>query len=262
MSGFDAFLNKVLERPMPNSSIGRIRTLAKELAEGAAEEIWPSYLSVNAGRSGPGEEPSSYVYRYDFDDANLLQYIKRRWNDEHPKMSLLADNGYVEIDFNNRYIAGYKLTRESFALLDDVEPATIFISYRRRESSALALLVLARLKEVGLNAFVDLTIEPGQDWQQHLKQQIFQRDYFVLLLGPNSLTSEVVHQEIAWALESKSVILPLWHNGFVYESGKTVVSPEIDRMLTTTHTIRVMEESALAYNNALTELLNRFGVTP
>ena len=28
------------------------------------------------------------------------------------------------------------------------------------------------------------------------------------------------------------------------------------------HTIRVLEESAVGYNNALVELLNRFGVTP
>jgi hypothetical protein len=33
-------------------------------------------------------------------------------------------------------------------------------------------------------------------------------------------------------------------------------------MLRTTHTIRVLEESALGYNNAIVELLNRFGVTP
>jgi hypothetical protein len=32
--------------------------------------------------------------------------------------------------------------------------------------------------------------------------------------------------------------------------------------LASRHTIRVLEESALAYNNAIIELLNRFGVTP
>lgn len=34
------------------------------------------------------------------------------------------------------------------------------------------------------------------------------------------------------------------------------------QLLNTRHTIRVLEESALAYNNAIVELLNRFGITP
>ncbi|MBC7872003.1 MAG: toll/interleukin-1 receptor domain-containing protein, partial [Chitinophagaceae bacterium] len=212
--------------------------------------------------SGPGAETGTYVYIYDFDAPELVDYIKRRWNDTYPKMSLLVDNGYSEIDLNNRFIAGYKLTKSAFDLLEAVEPASIFISYKRRESSAFALLVLARLKEHSLNAFVDLTIQPGDNWQKHLKEQIQKRDYFVLLLSKTSLESEVVHQEIQWAMESGSAILPIWHGGFIYKSGEFTVPPEVDHLLNTTHTVRVLEESALAYNNAIIELLNRFGITP
>jgi hypothetical protein len=57
-------------------------------------------------------------------------------------------------------------------------------------------------------------------------------------------------------------IIPIWHNGFVYKPGAWNVSAQVDTALSKTHTIRVIEESALGYNNALVELLNRFGVMP
>jgi len=262
MPDFDAFLTKMLQRPLPSSAISRVRVLAKELAEGAVEEVWPSYLSVNRANSHPDPETGQYIIIYEMDDPNLRAYFKQRWDDNAPKLSLLVDNGYLQTDITNRYIDGYKLIKPAFDLLEAVEPASIFISYKRRESSAFALLVLARLKEHSLNAFVDLTIQPGDNWQTHLKEQIQKRDYFVLLLSKTSLDSQVVHQEIQWALESGSAILPIWHGGFVYKSGDFTVPPEIDHLLNTTHTIRVLEESALAYNNAIIELLNRFGITP
>ncbi len=43
---------------------------------------------------------------------------------------------------------------------------------------------------------------------------------------------------------------------------RNIVTPEIDAALNNTHTIRVLEESASAYNTAIVELLNRFGITP
>jgi ADP-ribosylglycohydrolase len=52
--------------------------------------------------------------------------------------------------------------------------------------------------------------------------------------------------------------MPIWHNGFVYRPEEwSQLPPEVSRVLGTTHTIRVLEESALAYNNAIVELLNR-----
>ena len=69
-------------------------------------------------------------------------------------------------------------------------------------------------------------------------------------------------EEIEWAKAAGAIMLPVWHNGFVYRSSDWNLPPEIDHILGTTHTIRVLEESALAYNNALVELLNRFGITP
>ncbi len=125
-----------------------------------------------------------------------------------------------------------------------------------------ALLVLSRLKAFDLDAFLDMSIRPGDNWHAYIKEQIHQRDYLVLLLGKASLDSDYVKQEISWAIEAGAEIIPIWHNGFEYKEGEFDLPPEIQKVLRSNHSIRVLEESALAYNNAIVELLNRFGVTP
>jgi len=149
---------------------------------------------------------------------------------------LLFTRGYLTPtkDLYDR-VDGVQLLAPAFELLDETEPANVFISYKRSESSALALLVLARLKEIGLQPFVDMSIEPGSNWRDFLKERIDASDYVVVLIG---------------------------HNGFQYRTADWQLLPDIDRLLSDTHTIIVQTESAGGYNAALTELANRFGFTP
>ena len=249
MADFDAFMEQVKQRALPNNPMARVRVLAKELAEGAVEGVWGYTIST---------------FRGQVNDRQPALYLQERWGDQLPNLGLLLGSGYIQetLDPYNK-VNGFRLTEKAFALVEEGEPADVFISYRRKDSSAFALLVLARLKAAGLNAFVDMTIQPGDNWQTHLKEQIQRRDYFVLLLGKESLSSEVLHQEVLWALEANASIVPIWHNSFVYRPEEWASLPqEIAHVLSTTHTIRVLEESALAYNNAIVELLNRFGITP
>jgi hypothetical protein len=230
----DEFIEKMCQRHLPQNQMARVRTLAKEMAEGVLEGVW--------GNSVYGDE--------------FAAYLSKRWKSNAPPLHILAANGYIEHEMSPAPIAA------AYALVELTEPSTIFISYKRSESSAFALLVLARLKQGGLEPFLDLALEPGEDWQAGLKNRIQSRDYFVWILGPTSLQSEVVNKEIQWALEGGLAIIPIWHGGFKYNPAEWNLSPEIDRALQHTHTIRVIEESALAYNNAIVELLNRFGITP
>jgi hypothetical protein len=249
MADFDAFMQQVTQRVLPNNSMARVRVLAKELAEGAVEGMWGYSIST---------------FRGQVNDRQPALYLEERWGDQLPNLGLLLGSGYIEETTDSfNQISGFRLTEKAFDLVEEGEPADVFISYRRKDSSAFALLMLARLKAAGLNAFVDMTIQPGDNWQTHLKEQIQKRDYFVLLLGKESLSSEVLHQELQWALEAGANIMPIWHNGFVYRPEDWSRLPqEVAQVLGTTHTIRVLEESALAYNNAIVELLNRFGITP
>lgn len=244
---FEDFMQRTLQRALPVNSMARVRVLAKEFAEGAAEELW-----------------GSAVYRAFREDVYpmgevLGQYLERRWAAKQPGAHLLISNGYLhQIESS----ALYGLTKAAFDLIEEVEPARIFISYRRKDSSAFALLTLARLKMAGFEPFLDLALQPGDDWEKGLRERISKFEYLIALLGQETLSSEICQKEITWALEAGLHIIPIWHNGFEYKSGAWDVSLSVDKALSKTHTIRVIEESALGYNNAIVELLNRFGVTP
>jgi hypothetical protein len=250
-----AFLDKVKLRELPKHPMARIRTLAKEMAEGAAENLWGVELGVFHFPEYDDEQGKVYLPN----STNMQEYLLVRWGSfrEYPSIVLLGQNGYVTIDRNY-----FTLTKAAFDLIDVVEPATIFISYKRSESSALALLVLARLKQAGLNAFVDLSLVPGANWRTELKERIQKSDYLIALLGKETLKSDVVETEILWAMDAKTKIIPIWHGGFKASGEMTETTGEIAKLLQETHTIRVLEESALGYNNAMVELLNMFGVTP
>lgn len=251
------YIAQVTQRAMPKNPMARVRTLAKELAEGATEELWGTTITIYYGREG---EDTDKIFSNR--NENLDAYFVARWQRKPPWMSLLEKNGYLTITQQSRFGVDMDITKAAFDLLEEVEPSTAFISYRRADSSALALLVLARMKAEGLDAFLDLSITPGDNWHTHIKEQVQKRDYLILLLGQDTLSSDVVKQEIEWALDSGATIIPLWHNHFKYDGNHWNLSPRVHNLLSNTHTIRVLEESALAYNNAIVELLNRFGVTP
>ena len=260
---FEQFMDRVMQRPLPQNAMARVRLLARELAEGAALGLWDAGISH---------------FRGAINDRPVLKYRLRRWDgiqpDEledfsqqinyttaAPDLSLLVRNGYLEVAPNNANF--YLLTRAAFDLVEETEPANIFISYRRKDSSAFALLLLARLKAEGLEPFLDLALVPGEDWRAGLKERLQSYDYFIVLIGQETLTSDVVLEEIAWALEAGLIMIPIWHNGFAYRREDwPKLPPMIDEMLRTRHTIRVVEENPLYYNSAVVELLNRFGVTP
>ncbi|MBK8031224.1 MAG: TIR domain-containing protein [Chloroflexi bacterium] len=245
---FSVFLEQVLQRSLPLDPIARIRILAKELAEGAVNELWyPTIISYDETGT-----------KLDIQSQDLKSYFEKRWYKTQPSFSLLLRYGYLDERAN-----AIRLTKQAFDLLEEIEPAKVFVSYSRTVSSAFALLIAAQLKNHGINAFVDMSIQPGDDWHAHLKEQVEKREYFVLLLGgKQSVESPYVQGEIKWALQSNSVIIPIWHNRFEYKSGDFDVSPEIDNLLSMKQAIPVLSESASGYNTALVQLLNRFGITP
>lgn len=246
---FQPWLDQVCARPLPANPMARVRLLAKELAEGAVVGVW---------------SPDIRTFRGEIMVSEMRLYFETRWGESLPNILLLIANGYLEneksdVPTQTPYLV---ITQRAFDLLEEAEPAQIFISYRRSESSAFALLVLARLKMAGLAPFLDLSLTPGEDWQEGLRERIRAYNALIVLLGPQTLKSEVVLQEIGWAIDAGLTIIPVWHGSFQYRSGEWDVPLKVDRALSATHTIRVTEESALGYNNAVVELLNRFGVTP
>ena len=195
-----------------------------------------------------------------FDGDNLEKFFCKRWGNkdlEHT-IELLEAHGYLE-----KGRGEYSLTRSAFDLLQETDPYNIFISYRRLDSSALALLVLARLKEHDLVPFVDMALEAGGNWHADLEDRIKGCDYFIILLGEVTLESEMTVKEIGWAVESERMIIPIWHSGFDIKCKKWVDVPaNVMSAIQQTNAIIVHDESASGYNMAIVELLNRFGITP
>lgn len=265
---FEGWLAQVSQRVLPNDRIERIRTFARELADGVLEEFWRSD-PLNEHIRTNQSEGSVAAFIQDFRSfskdeiisvrnenrraQNILRYLGERWDFNCPTQDTMQATGYFK---------GVTLSQLAFELINETPLVTIFVSYKRSESSAFALLILSRLKAAGLEPFLDLALVPGENWHAGLKERIEKYDTFILILGKETLKSPYVLKEIGWAIEAGLEIIPIWHNGFEYKPTDWNLPPDLDHVLSNNHTIRVLEESALAYNNAIVELLNRFGVTP
>lgn len=255
MNDVGAFVQRVIQRPLPSDSMGRIRTLAKELAEGAAEGLWEIAIAYETTET---DTFGGYKYISNaFKSGSVNFYLAQRWNNSFPDFRLLEVNGLI-----GRSAGGIYLEKAAFDLIAETEPVSAFISYRRMVSSAFAMFILTRLKMAGLDAYLDLAIPAGDDWESRIKSEVTKRDYFVLLVGEGTLESAVLQKEITWAVESGATIIPIWHPGFTFESGKDDVPDNINEVLRTRNAIRVFDESALGYHTALVALLNRFGIAP
>lgn len=245
MSDLDKFLEERVKSPIPSGDVAKVKLMAKEFALGVHKQLWDECITHKPHR-GPDHE-------------NLKVYFEKRWKDknfEHA-IDLLKHHGYVYLD------KFYKLGQAAFELLDETEPYNVFISYRRSESSALALLVNTKLKEHSLVPFVDMALEAGGNWHAELEGRIRDCDYFIVLLGKETLASGMTVKEIEWAIQYGKKVIPVWHSGFCLSSDKwNDVDSKVKDAIKQTNAIRVIEESASDYNRAIVELLNRFGITP
>lgn len=256
----EEFVAQVTKRELPANPMAQIQTLARELAEGAANRLWPITFDglaiFNEGRLA--NRPQEQLIR---------RYLDARWQLDNESLgqlfNLLIANGYLTYAREpERFVLDYTISKEAFDLLHTAQAAQIFISYKRTESSAFALLVANVLRNAGLEPFVDIQLKVGDAWRAELKYSVETADYLILLLGKETLKSEVTLEEITWAIDAGTIVIPIWHNQFAFNAAEWAMIPAtIQQTLNDAHAIRVTEENPLAYNTALTELLNRFGVT-
>lgn len=257
--------NPLTDDPIPDGMLQRIHAFARDLAFGAASGAWSGEFFVF--HTAPGEEwqPAGGYEAL----QERLKPLTRKWWGAMPRSSLLTAYGYLERVETREVASGDQrdtvvLTPKAFELLERAAPASVFISYRRRESSAFALLVLARMKAVGLSPFLDMQdLEPGDEWHARLKDEIEAREHCVVLVGPTTLESAHVRTEIVWALAAGKHLIPIWHNHLTQnviaraEEDHPELAPFLERQA-----IVVEPEAPSGYDNAVVQLLNRFGYTP
>jgi hypothetical protein len=257
---FERFMERILQRTPPHheSPVAQVRTLAREIAEGAYYGMWgPSFVEFRPTYQGKNQT-RVYDNKGNFISTEITLYLYKRWNGNYPNLELLEINNYIRIRND-----GFEIKKSAFDLVRDPEKISAFISYHRPESSALALLVRARLKAAGLgDTFLDMNIPGGDDLEEHIKTEIEKRKDFILLIGKNTLSSIYVLEEIRLARLGTKRIIPIWHNEYEHKTGELGLEAEIDEYISKNNAIRVLEESALGYENAIIQLLNQFGITP
>jgi hypothetical protein len=245
------------EDPIPDVSVAKVRAFVKDMAYGALYGGWSAELVIGDATHGKNLTPLNIKNRV------IFNALVTKWQKEAPDVSLLIAFEYLDFVEREGAIVRYRLTSKAFLLLEQPSPASIFISYRRSESSAFALLLLARFKTLGLEPFLDMSIEAGDDWRERLEGEVTSREYFIVLIAPTTLESPYVRQEIGWALAAGAQAIPVWHNGFSDELVSQFQESyrELELFLDK-QAIRVDQENALAYEGAIIQLLNRFGFTP
>jgi hypothetical protein len=234
-----------LQQPRPDDPVQKIHDYARDLAYLALQSKMSAEIQVGArGWSG---DPR---YEADNDSPELASFRAKWWESDWfagPDYGLLASYQYMTICETNAYL----LAAPAFALLD--KPArkpTVFISYRRKDSSAFALLIEARLRLVGVDSiFIDKHIQAGDTWHDRLETVIAECEQFICLVGPGTLESSVIADEIRAAVAAGSRIISIWHQG-------QTMDERTPAELRKRHAILVSGESARDYETAISELLN------
>jgi len=264
-------MSSPLDQPVPETKVRRAESFAKELAwlheQGSYGVRFYYFNQIDLqdnveywglGSSDLKETPTSPP-----------DILKNRWTrDLLPSPELLQEFGYLShvggdvflhMTGQEEYAQVYRLTPKAFKLLErSIGTYEVFISYRRRESSALALLIQARLNLVGNNhVFVDHLLELGGDWRTELEEKIRESDYFIVLVGTNTFKESPgrtnwMKRELEIAMDSNSRIVPIW----LPSAKRNKTTPKIigDRQ-----DLKVQRKTAEGYDTAIRKLLNHMG---
>ena len=256
-------MDNPLEQNLPDDPIERIHTMARDLAYGVSRGLWGTNFTVERMHSNEQWMNWSNVQN---GPVNFDEYMTKKWADNPPSAYVMLSFGYF-IEFEQK--DGYLLTAKAFDLLaKPTAPPSVFISYARRQSSALALLIEARLKleDRNLRAFIDKDIPLGDEWRDVLVERISASQYFILLLTMDTLVSKPVAEEIAIALKTPTCkIIPICHGGYRFGAdfpvalGERALSAELIETLATKNALVVETESAASYEDKVNRLIGRLG---
>jgi len=252
-------MNNPFQQSPPDDATQRIHALARDLAYGALYGDWGTQLTFDEDHNWK-DDPR-------LRDAGEFTYNQHKFRVKWPlhfapSLKLLISFSYLEREGESG-VKGtslpletdYVLTPKAFALLEKPStPPSVFISYKQDQSSALALLIEARLKlkDSNIHVFIDKLLEPGDQWEQRLEENVRQSREFICLIGPETLKSETVLKEINWAIETGCRIIPICHSGY-----KPDKSPP--QIFHNNQAIIINPESAEEYELAMIKLLNSLG---
>ncbi len=237
-----------LQMNVPKEKVAQIHEFVKDLAVGYDEGIWDPIFFIYAR---PNKEDQWDLER---GKESFKELCSNKWDDKIPRL-----HGILSLEYLNELRENYFfLSAKALSLVDEpVTPPNVFISYKRSESSAFALLLEARIKyETNATPFLDKSIEPGDDWHPRLEEKVNSCETFVCVIGPSTLDSPYVQNEIRWAQSNgkNSLILPVWHNEYAGSHPNDTLKGK--------QAVIVGGENAKNYDSAVNEVLNRLGYSP
>jgi hypothetical protein len=230
---------------LPANPMRRIERFIYDLAWGIAHGIFP-----------PSFELSNIGSSYDYwkvgqgDTLELSHYLETVWEKHTPPLVMLIALDFMKPAFTSQ---SFTLTDKAYHLLETRPKAPrIFISYRHKESTALALLVEARLKLAGdADVFLDKNILGGEEWEALLKKRIFECEYMVCLVGRTAFEPKSwMLKEIDLAKSWDKIIIPVMHNSQTLGD----LPPEINRQ-----GIEILAEIPIEYEKGVNFVLNAVG---
>lgn len=236
--------------PLPEDALERGQAFALDVAYCAAEGLFQPYVNVMRsdimlapiGRRGD----EAHIAKVEALEAQF----SAKWDNHSPSIFLLETLGYMKKSGDS----AYDVTEKAFALLEKPSsPPTVFISYKRGESSAFALLVEARLRLAGNpNPYLDKSLVVGEVWEKALEEHVRGAKYFILLVHPDAASSKYIKDEIRWAQESGCRILSIYYPGVNIETSGL-------EGLGQYQVINIKGNAASDYEDAVHKLLNALG---
>ena len=124
----------------------------------------------------------------------------------------------------------------------------VFISYSRKDIKFASRLA-GDLEKAGFDVWWDVSdLKGGDDWVRFIPAAIEARQYFVILLSPNSIKSEWVEKEYSYAIRHRKKIVPAMI--------KYCIVPFA------LHTINYVDFINVDYATGVNNLLDALGGTP
>jgi hypothetical protein len=101
-------------------------------------------------------------------------------------------------------------------------PPTVFLSYRRDNSWAIARLVFQHLRDHAYDVFMDVESMPSGQFEPIILAQIAARAHFLVILTPGTLDGcqkpdDWVRREIECAMELQRNIVPILVDDFRFD---------------------------------------------
>jgi hypothetical protein len=103
-------------------------------------------------------------------------------------------------------------TRLPLPKVPDADPEVdfVFVSYDRSDDEEFALQLAGKIKEHGVNVWVDQwDLELSEDWDRSIDEALNKCACFLIVLSPSSVNSDEVRGELRFALDEKKPIVPV-----------------------------------------------------